>query len=44
MAATTLTRTERERGEPVRTNEYDRRAKLFNRVCLGVLIAARSCG
>ena len=39
MAATTLARTERERGEPVRTNEYDRRAKLFNRVCLGVLIS-----
>jgi multiple sugar transport system permease protein len=39
MATQTLTRVERQRGESVRTSEYDRRVKLFNRVCLGVLIA-----
>jgi multiple sugar transport system permease protein len=39
MATQTLTRVERQRGESVRTSEYDRRVKLFNRVCLGVLLA-----
>ena len=39
MATQTLTRTERHTEGSVRTSEYDRRVKLFNRICLGVLIA-----
>jgi multiple sugar transport system permease protein len=39
MATRTVTRTERQSSETVRTSEYDRRVKLFNRICLGVLIA-----
>ena len=39
MATQTLTRPEGRDVAAVRTSEYDRRVKLFNRICLGVLIS-----